>query len=76
MARCNADVYNHLVDRKSNLIINGGENIYPPEVEGALGAHPKVKDVAVIGVPDASGARRSGLSSCCTMDNRYRKRRC
>ena len=53
MARRDADGYIHLVDRKSNLIISGGENIYPSEVESVLGAHPKVKDVAVIGVPDA-----------------------
>ena len=53
MARRDADGYIHLVDRKSNLIISGGENIYPSEVEGVLGAHPKVKDVAVIGVLDA-----------------------
>ena len=53
MARRDADGYIHLVDRKSNLIISGGENIYPSEVEGVLGAYPKVKDVAVIGVPDA-----------------------
>ena len=50
MARRDADGYIHLVDRKSNMIISGGENIYPSEVEGVLGAHPKVKDVAVIGV--------------------------
>jgi acyl-CoA synthetase (AMP-forming)/AMP-acid ligase II len=53
MARRDADGYIHLVDRKSNMIISGGENIYPSEVEGVLGAHPKVRDVAVIGVPDA-----------------------
>jgi acyl-CoA synthetase (AMP-forming)/AMP-acid ligase II len=53
MARRDADGYIHLVDRKSNLIISGGENIYPSEVESVLGAHPAVKDVAVIGVPDA-----------------------
>ena len=53
MARRDADGYIHLVDRKSNLIISGGENIYPSEIEGVLGAHPKIKDVAVIGVPDA-----------------------
>jgi acyl-CoA synthetase (AMP-forming)/AMP-acid ligase II len=40
-----------LVDRKANMIISGGENIYPSEVENAVGAHPAVKDVAVIGVP-------------------------
>jgi acyl-CoA synthetase (AMP-forming)/AMP-acid ligase II len=46
-----ADGYIHLVDRKSNMIISGGENIYPSEVEAVLGGHPKVKDVAVIGIP-------------------------
>ena len=51
MALRDADGYIHLVDRKSNMIISGGENIYPSEVETVLGAHPKVKDVAVIGVP-------------------------
>jgi fatty-acyl-CoA synthase len=53
MARRDADGYYYLADRKSNMIISGGENIYPSEVEGLLGAHPKVKEVAVIGVPDA-----------------------
>lgn len=43
--------YLHLVDRKSNMIISGGENIYPSEVEAALSAHAAVRDVAVIGVP-------------------------
>ena len=53
MARRDPDGYIHLVDRKSNMIISGGENIYPSEVESVLGAHPAVKDVAVIGVPDS-----------------------
>ena len=51
MARRDQDGFIHLVDRKSNMIISGGENIYPSEVEGVLGAHEKVKDVAVLGVP-------------------------
>ncbi|NMG45279.1 AMP-binding protein [Aromatoleum toluvorans] len=51
MARRDADGYIWLVDRKSNMIISGGENIYPSEVEGVLGGHPKIKDVAVIGIP-------------------------
>jgi fatty-acyl-CoA synthase len=51
MALRDQDGYIHLVDRKSNMIISGGENIYPSEVEGVLGAHEKVKDVAVLGVP-------------------------
>jgi acyl-CoA synthetase (AMP-forming)/AMP-acid ligase II len=41
-----------LIDRKKNLIISGGENIYPSEVESVLAKHPAVKDVAVIGRPD------------------------
>ena len=53
MARRDPHGYIYLVDRKSNMIISGGENIYPSEVESVLGAHLDVKDVAVIGVPDA-----------------------
>jgi acyl-CoA synthetase (AMP-forming)/AMP-acid ligase II len=50
MARRDEDGYIWLVDRKSNMIISGGENVYPSEVEGVIGAHPAVKDVAVIGM--------------------------
>jgi acyl-CoA synthetase (AMP-forming)/AMP-acid ligase II len=53
MGRRDPHGYYFLADRKSNMIISGGENIYPSEIENLLGAHPKVKDVAVIGVPDA-----------------------
>lgn len=52
LARRDGEGYYYLVDRKNNMIISGGENIYPSEVENMLGSHPKVKDVAVIGVPD------------------------
>jgi fatty-acyl-CoA synthase len=51
IARRDEDGYYHLVDRKKNMIISGGENVYPSEVESVLGAHPYVKDVAVIGLP-------------------------
>jgi acyl-CoA synthetase (AMP-forming)/AMP-acid ligase II len=51
MARRDEDGYYYLVDRKKNMIISGGENVYPSEVESLLASHPKVKDVAVIGVP-------------------------
>ncbi|MBI5615108.1 MAG: AMP-binding protein [Gammaproteobacteria bacterium] len=51
MAYRDADGYYYLVDRKSNMIISGGENVYPSEVESLLAGHPAVKDVAVIGVP-------------------------
>ncbi|OPY66913.1 MAG: Long-chain-fatty-acid--CoA ligase FadD13 [Syntrophorhabdus sp. PtaU1.Bin050] len=43
--------YIYLVDRKANMIISGGENIFPSEVENTVGGYSKVKDVAVIGVP-------------------------
>ena len=52
MARRDSDGYIWLVDRKSNMIISGGENVYPSEVENVLGAFPGVRDVAVIGLPD------------------------
>lgn len=45
------DGFFYLVDRKANMIITGGENVYPSEVENIVGGHPFVKDVAVIGVP-------------------------
>ncbi|HJX34997.1 MAG TPA: hypothetical protein VJ373_07455 [Desulfatiglandales bacterium] len=44
-----ADGFYFLVDRKANMIISGGENVFPAEVENIVGGHPKVKDVAVIG---------------------------
>ncbi len=52
MARRDADGFYTLVDRKSNMIITGGEKVYPSEVEQVLGAHPDVWEVAVIGLPD------------------------
>ncbi len=53
MAEQDADGFIWLVDRKKDVIISGGENIYPVQIEDFLSAHPKVKDVAVIGLPDA-----------------------
>lgn len=46
------DGYIHIVDRKKDLIIRGGQNIYPAEVENVLYRHPAVYEAAVIGVPD------------------------
>ena len=51
LALRDAEGFIHLVDRKSNMIISGGENVYPSEVEEVVGRCPGVKDVAVIGVP-------------------------
>ena len=52
VGRIGADGYLTIVDRLSDLVITGGENVYPAEVEAVLAAHPAVADVAVIGVPD------------------------
>jgi long-chain acyl-CoA synthetase len=52
MAREDEDGFIHLVDRKKDVIITGGENIYPVQVEDFLHRHPDIKDVAVIGLPD------------------------
>jgi acyl-CoA synthetase (AMP-forming)/AMP-acid ligase II len=46
------DGYIYLVDRKSEMIISGGENVYPVEVENVLSSHPDVLDVAVFGMPN------------------------
>jgi acyl-CoA synthetase (AMP-forming)/AMP-acid ligase II len=52
LARQDADGFVYLVDRKKDMIVSGGENVYSREVEEALMSHPTVADVAVIGVPD------------------------
>ena len=52
VGRLDADGYLWLTDRKIDMIISGGVNIYPAEIEGVLHLHPAVADVAVIGVPD------------------------
>ncbi len=46
------DGYLYLCDRKHDMIISGGVNIYPAEIESVMVVHPKVRDVAVFGVPD------------------------
>jgi fatty-acyl-CoA synthase len=51
MARQDEDGFIWLVDRKKDVIITGGENIYPVDIEDFLQAHPKIQDVGVIGLP-------------------------
>jgi long-chain acyl-CoA synthetase len=46
-----ADGYLYLCDRKSDMIITGGVNVYPAEIESELACHPAVGDVAVFGIP-------------------------
>ncbi|WP_265306782.1 AMP-binding enzyme [Verminephrobacter eiseniae] len=52
MARRDANDYYHLVDRRKDMVISGGFNVYPKEVEDVIAQHPAVAAVAVIGVPD------------------------
>lgn len=64
MARIDEDGFIYLVDRKKDVIISGGENIYPVQIEDFLRSHSAVKDVAVIGLPDA----RLGEISCAIIE--------
>jgi bile acid-coenzyme A ligase len=58
LGRLDEDGYLFLSDRRNDLIISGGANIYPAEVEAAIDAHPAVRTSAVIGLPDEDwGAR-------------------
>ena len=52
MARQDGEGFIFLVDRKKDVIISGGENLYPVQIEDFLSAYPKIHDVAVIGLPD------------------------
>jgi len=52
LARCDADRYYYLESRKHDMVISGGVNIYPREIEDILMTHPAILDAAVVGVPD------------------------
>jgi bile acid-coenzyme A ligase len=52
MGSIDADGYLFIADRRTDLIVSGGANVYPAEVEAALDAHPRVQSSAVIGLPD------------------------
>jgi acyl-CoA synthetase (AMP-forming)/AMP-acid ligase II len=51
MARRDEDGFFEIIDRKNNMIITGGEHVYPSEVEKVIGSHPRVLDVAIVGLP-------------------------
>ncbi len=52
LAYCDEEGFHYIVDRKKDMFISGGENVYPVEVEEALYKHPAVAEAAVVGVPD------------------------
>jgi long-chain acyl-CoA synthetase len=58
MARRDAEGFLYIVDRKKDMVISGGVNIYPREIEELLFTHPGIADVAVIGVPDETWGER------------------
>ena len=54
LARMDDEGFIYIVDRKKDMVVSGGENIYPREIEEVLYHHPKIQDAAVIGVPDST----------------------
>jgi long-chain acyl-CoA synthetase len=62
MGKVDEDGYFFIVDRKKELIIRGGYNVYPREVEEVLYEHPAVEEAAVIGVPDDSLGEEVGAA--------------
>lgn len=64
MAEIDADGFIWLVDRKKDVIISGGENLYPVQIEDFIRSNPKVKDVAVIGIPN----ERLGEIACAVVE--------
>ena len=64
MAKEDEDGFIYLVDRKKDVIISGGENIYPVQIEDFLRAHESIKDVGVIGLPD----KRLGEITCAIIE--------
>jgi fatty-acyl-CoA synthase len=65
MARADERGYLYIVDRKKDMIVSGGFNVYPRDVEDAISSHPAVAMVAVIGVPDAKwGEAVTAMVTC------------
>ena len=58
LGRLDADGYLTIADRRTDLILTGGSNVYPAEVEGVLLQHPGVRDVVVVGLPDPAWGQR------------------
>jgi bile acid-coenzyme A ligase len=58
LGRVDADGYLYIVDRRTDMIVTGGANVFPAEVEAALSQHPDVIDQVVVGVPDEEWGHR------------------
>jgi long-chain acyl-CoA synthetase len=62
MGRTDEDGYFYIVDRKKDMIIRGGYNVYPREVEEVLYEHPKIREAAVLGIPDEEWGEEIGAA--------------
>ena len=65
IALADAEGYHWLVDRKKDMFISGGENVYPAEIEAALADHPAIVECAVVGLPDAQWGEVGHLVVTC-----------
>jgi fatty-acyl-CoA synthase len=65
IARADAEGYHWLVDRKKDMFISGGENVYPAEIEAALADHPAIAECAVVGMPDPRWGEIGHLVATC-----------
>ena len=75
MAKVDEDGYFFIVDRKKELIIRGGYNVYPREVEEVLYEHPAVQEAAVVGVPDEALGEEVGAAVVLCAGASARRRR-
>ena len=75
MAYVDDDGYFFIVDRKKDMIIRGGYNVYPREIEEVLYEHPAVSEAAVIGVPDDSKGEEVGAAVVLKRGRGGRRRR-
>ena len=58
LGHLDADGYLHIADRRTDMIVTGGANVFPAEVENALSGHAGIADVVVLGLPDPQWGRR------------------
>ena len=75
MAKVDEDGYFFIVDRKKDLIIRGGYNVYPREIEEVLYEHPAVQEAAVVGVPDEALGEEVGAAVVLLQGRAGRRRR-
>jgi len=68
MGKKDEDGFYYLVDRKANMIITGGEHVYPSEVEKIVVSHPSVVECAVVGLPDYKWGE--SVTACCVLKNK------